>query len=76
MDFKQWSGVRAILELTRAICANAWAHKDLMLVPGRTYGDQNSLRMNMAELLMELSLVPYVYLNIAVHRCYTNHRTQ
>lgn len=61
MDLNQWEGLPNILKLARAICANAWAHRDRLLGSGRRYGDQNSLRMSVAEILEELSLVPYVH---------------
>lgn len=59
-DFEDWSGISEVLELAQAICANAWIHRDLLLGGGPTYGDQNRLRLDVAELLSELYLIPYV----------------
>ncbi|KZV64946.1 hypothetical protein PENSPDRAFT_149859 [Peniophora sp. CONT] len=58
IDFEDWSTVNGALELVRAICPNVWAHKDMLLGGGPTFGDQNRLRVDVAKFLHELALVP------------------
>ena len=61
LDWDIWTGIKAVLKLTRALCSNAWDHKEILLGEGRMYGNLNALRMRMAEVMEELSLIPYAY---------------
>lgn len=68
LDFEDWSGVSSVLQLSQAICTNAWAHRDLLLGEGPTYGDQNRLRLDVAEVLDELYLIPYACYPMQLHQ--------
>ena len=51
--------MHGFLKLVRAACANTWANKERMLDNDRNvvYGNQNGLRMVVAQMLFEIGLL-------------------
>ncbi|VDB82900.1 unnamed protein product [Peniophora sp. CBMAI 1063] len=58
-DLGNWPAIYGILRLTRITCANVWANRERLLDDEKSivYGNQNGLRISVAQILFELDLL-------------------
>ena len=61
-DFGNWSGLPSVIKLARTTCANVWQNRERLLQNERSnmFGSQNGLRMTVAQILFEISLLSCV----------------